>query len=66
MQKRLNQSICHLGCGLGWVEASTGSVIFARWRQCALMGGRGWIRLNRPSAVAMQPYVKLLWPLVIT
>jgi len=23
-----------------------------------------WIRLNRPFAVAMRPYVKLLWPLV--
>jgi len=29
--------------------------------------GATWqIRLNRPSAAAMRPYVKLLWPLVIT
>jgi len=43
---------------------STSSVVFARWRQCALMGeyiGAIWcIRLNRPSAAAMQPYAKLL------
>jgi len=29
--------------------------------------GATWpIRLNRPCAAAMRPYVKLLWPLVIT
>jgi len=56
-QKRLNRSTCRLGCGLGlgWAEGSTSSIIFATWR----------IRLNRPSAAAMQPYVKLLWRLVI-
>jgi len=28
--------------------------------------GATWrIRLNRPCAAAMRPYVKLLWPLVI-
>jgi len=54
-----------LGCGLGWVEGSTSWIVFARWRQCALMGGHIaaiWrVRLNRPSAAEMQPYVKLLW-----
>jgi len=29
MQKRLNRSICHLGCGLGWAEGTTSSVVFA-------------------------------------
>jgi len=33
VQKWLNQSICCLSCGLGWAKRSTGSVIFARWRQ---------------------------------
>jgi len=28
------------------------------------IGGTWRIRLNRPCAVAMRPYVKLLWPLV--
>jgi len=44
------------------------SIVFARWRQCANMWrhiGTTWqIQLNRPSAAAMQSYVKLLWPLV--
>jgi len=42
----------------------TRSVVFARWRPCALMGGHigaTWrIRLKRPRAAAMLPYVKLL------
>ena len=67
--KWLNRSICHLGCGLRCAEGSTSSIVFAGWRQCALMGGHTgatWrIRFNRPSAAAMRPYVKLLWPLVI-
>ena len=119
VQKRLNRSICCLGCGLGWAEGSMSSIVFARWRQCAqfqsyspggadipddtlpwavqtaepidlLFGlrtrmgrrkhkfshirqvvpmcpyGRAhWCRMNRPFAVAMLSYVKLLWPLVI-
>ena len=36
VQKRLNRSICRIGCGLEWAEGCTSSVIFARWRQCAL------------------------------
>jgi len=70
VQKPLNRSICLLGCGLGWAERSTCSIAFAWWRQCANMGGHigatWWIRLNRPSAAAMQSYVELLWPLVLT
>jgi len=23
-----------LGCGLGWAEGSTSSIVFTRWRQC--------------------------------
>ena len=69
VQKWLNRSICRLGCGLGWAKGSTSSVVFARWHQCAILGGHitatWWIWLNRSSAVAMWPYVKLLWPLVI-
>jgi len=65
--KWLNLSICRLGCELRWAEGSTGSIVFGRWRQCALMErhiGATWrIRLNHPSA-AMRLYVKLLWPLV--
>jgi len=57
VQKRLNRSICHLGCGLHWAEGCTSSIVFAWWRQCALMGGHitaTWrIRLNHPSVVAM-------------
>ena len=66
VQKWLNRSICRLGCGLGWTEGSTSSIVFDMWRQCAHMGGHNgatWrIRLNRPSEVTMQSYVKLLWP----
>ena len=40
VQKRLNRSICRLGSGLRWAEGSTSSIIFARWRQCAQMGGQ--------------------------
>jgi len=68
VQKRLNRSICRLGCGLGWTEGSTSSIVLARWHQCDFIGGHicaTWrIRLNHPSAVVMRPYVKLLWPLV--
>ena len=39
-----------------WAEGRTSSVVFARWRHVP-----SWrIRVNRLSAVAMQPYVKLL------
>jgi len=68
VQKWLNQSICHLGCQFGWPKGSTSSIVFTRWHQCALMEGHIGaslrIRLNHLSAVAMWPYVKLLWPVV--
>jgi len=34
VRKRLNQSICRLGCGLGWAKESTSSIVFSRLRQC--------------------------------
>ena len=68
MQEWPNRLICHLDYGLGWAKESTSSIVFTSWRQCAHMGrhiSATWrIRLNRLSAVAMQSYVKLLWPLV--
>ena len=27
------------GCGLEWAEGSASSIVFSRWRQCALIGG---------------------------
>jgi len=36
VQKWLKRSNWHLGCGLGWAEGSTRSIVFARLRQCAL------------------------------
>jgi len=57
VQKRLNWSICHLVCGLEWAKGCTNSVVFARWRQCALMGGHVAVTcripLNYPSTAAM-------------
>jgi len=32
VQKRLNQSICDLGCGLGLAQGSTSLIVFSRWR----------------------------------
>jgi len=80
VQKRLNWSICHLGYGLRWAEGSTGSVIFARWRQCTQFqsyspGGASvptWEVHWRHLANTIEPsvcggdvvYVKLLWPFV--
>jgi len=54
VQKWPNRSWCRLDCGLGWTE----------WSMCYIGGqiGATWrIRLNRPFAAAMLPYVKLLW-----
>jgi len=49
VQKWLNRSICCLGGRLGWAKGSTSSIVFARWRQRALMGGHigatWWIQL---------------------
>ena len=56
VQKRLNRWRCRLGFGLGWAQGSL--------RQLGVHTGATWrIPLNRPCAVAMRPYVKLLWPL---
>ena len=55
VQKWKNPLWCRLGCGLDPRDhVSDGVYIGATWR----------IRLNRPCATAMQPYVKLLWPFV--
>jgi len=40
VQKRLNRSICCLGCRLGWAKGSTSSIVFARCHQ--LMFPYGW------------------------
>jgi len=70
VQKWLNRLIWCLGCGLGLAEGSTISIVFARWRQRAHIGGHigaMWrIRFNclRRRCDLMWSYVKLLWPLV--
>ena len=68
-QKRLNRSICRLGCGVGCAKGSRSSIVFARWRQCALMGehvAATWrTRLNYPYMASMRLMFKLLGPLVI-
>ena len=59
VQKRLNRSMCRLGCGVEWAKGCTNLTVFARWRQCALMGGHGTvtcrITLNHPSTMVMHP-----------
>jgi len=56
--KRMNRSRCRLGYGLEWTEGCTSSIVFARCRQCPLMGrhvAATWpIRLNHPFAAAMR------------
>ena len=58
VQTWLNRSICRLSRGLERAEGCTSSIEFARWRQCALMGGHiatTWrIRLNHTSTAAMR------------
>jgi len=62
-QKRLNRSICCLGCGLGWAEGSTSSTVFAKWRQCALTGGTfAVVRLRRRCGLMSNYFDHLLWP----
>jgi len=55
--KRLNRSICHFGYGLQWARGCTSSIVFARWCQCALMGGHVAvtcrITLKHPSTAVM-------------
>jgi len=57
VQERLNWSI-RLGCGLQWAAGCTSSIVFARWCQCALMGGHiaaTWrIRFNHSSTAAIR------------
>jgi len=58
VQTQLNRSIWRFGCGLEWAVGCTSSIVFARWRQCALMGGHVavtcQIKLNHPSTAAMR------------
>jgi len=58
VKKWLNRSICRLHGGLEWADGCTSSIIFARWRQCAFMGGHiittRQMRLNHPSTAALR------------
>jgi len=58
MQKQLNLSIRHFDCGLKWAEGCTSSIVFARWRQCALVEGHVAvtcrITVNHPCTAAMR------------
>jgi len=54
VQKRLNRSTCRLGCGLGWAEGSTSSIVFARW--VAPMCSHGSAHLRQP-ANTIEPFV---------
>ena len=52
MQKRLNRSICRLGCGLHRAEGSTSSTVYARWCHVPRFGGHigatgEYVRLRR-------------------
>jgi len=55
--KRLNLSICHFDCGLEWAKGCRSSIVFARWRRCALVEGHVavtcQITVNHLSAAAM-------------
>jgi len=52
------QTICSFDCGLEWAEGCTSSIVFARWRQCALVEGHVAvtcrITLNHPCTAAMR------------
>jgi len=66
VQKRLNRSICCLGCGLGWDEGNTCSVVFGRWRQCAQVqshspGGANELSVCGGDAAFMLNYVDHLF-----
>jgi len=58
VQTRLNRSNWRFGCGFEWTERCTISIVFARWRHCALMGGHVAvtcrITLNHLSTAAMR------------
>jgi len=57
-QKRLNRSICRIGCGLECAEGCTSSIAFAKWRQRALKEGHVAvicrITMNHASTVTMR------------
>ena len=55
-QKWLNRSICGLGCGLGWAEGSTSSIVFARLRQLAPATEYDWTVRLRRRCVLMSYY----------
>jgi len=65
VQKRLNRSICRFGCGLEWAEECTSSIVFARWRQYALLGGHVAVTCRTSVYCGDASYIKLLRPLVI-
>jgi len=54
----------------GWYTQSdsagdnTGTVRVSTVLHEVCIGATWWIRLNRPCATAIRPYVKLLWPLI--
>jgi len=57
---------CHEVCKNGWMYEDAIWVVDSRWSKeaCVHSGHIGAIwqmRLNHPCAVAMQPYVKVLW-----
>jgi len=58
VQKQLNLSICRFDCGLQWAEGCTSAIVFARWRQCALVEGHVAVTcqiiLNHPSTASMR------------
>jgi len=73
VQKWLNWSICCLGCGLGWTEGSTSSIVFNRWCQCAHMGGTlappgeyDWtLRLQQQSGLMLNYFYHMLLLIII-
>ena len=77
VQKRLNRSICRLGCGLWWSEGSTSSTVFARWRphvpsvprwegMLAPPGECDWtVHLRRRRGLMSNYFDHLLWKSVV-
>jgi len=66
VQKRLNRSICRLGCGLEWAKGCRSSIVFALMCPRGRMHFRHLTNTTEPSVYGGDaPYVKLLWPLDI-
>ena len=72
VQKWLNWSICHLGCGLGSAEGSTSSIVFARGANvpsCEGTFGATWLQLIVSKAVykrweaRMSRHLGFSWPI---